>query len=512
MRWQIVLLFPVLMIRTPDSIGQLSPAIIDSCLTYPIKHGYSAEDISGVKKFYERSSWKFAWIGPGNVSRLETLLRMLRQSGDESLVRLAHLNIAQNELMHEVTLTYAGIRLYSELAYGKKPSFSYEGLKYAASCYDIPVLLAFYVDSLEILKYKFDNRLPELLRIAQKVDWFQTLLGDPAYAEEIISSPKLSSANKPLMKKLYYLGITDSLEKKINDKDLSERVKVAQRMFNLFADGTLKSLTLNALNVPIGVRIQQLRLAADYYRWLYCLTLGDPVVVVNIPATYLKVYQAGKIILQMKIVAGQPSTPTPTLTSKINEVILYPYWMVPHSIATKELLPRIRRNPGYINSGNFQVLNRSGKIINPYSVNWNSVSASNFPYIIRQSTGCDNSLGLMKLNFYNPFSVYLHDTPLKNFFMLNRRFLSHGCMRLEKPMELAHLVLKNNPMAIDTLEEKGCLRNQKPIVVHADQHLPVVVWYNPAGTDASGGLVFFEDIYRKFKWQAPVNKAYEASR
>jgi murein L,D-transpeptidase YcbB/YkuD len=108
---------------------------------------------------------------------------------------------------------------------------------------------------------------------------------------------------------------------------------------------------------------------------------------------------------------------------------------------------------------------------------------------------------LLKLNFYNPFGVYLHDTPKKGLFELNRRYFSHGCMRMEKPMEIGHLVLKNNMQAIDTLEQKGCLRNQSPITVTADEQIPVIVWYNPAGIDSTGRVLFFEDVYKKFDWR-----------
>jgi len=139
--------------------------------------------------------------------------------------------------------------------------------------------------------------------------------------------------------------------------------------------------------------------------------------------------------------------------------------------------------------------------MNPYSINWHALSRSNFPYLIRQSTGCDNALGLLKLNFYNPFGVYLHDTPNKNLFLLNKRFFSHGCMRMEKPMEIGHLVLKNNHIAIDTLTQKACLKNQSPIRVKADENMPVIVWYNPAGIDTAGRIIYYEDIYEKFKWR-----------
>ena len=138
--------------------------------------------------------------------------------------------------------------------------------------------------------------------------------------------------------------------------------------------------------------------------------------------------------------------------------------------------------------------------MDPYSITWTALSTKYFPYIIRQSTGCDNALGLLKLNFYNPFGVYLHDTPNKYLFTLNKRFFSHGCMRMEKPMELGHLVLKNNGLAIDTLEQKGCLRNQSPIVVPAEERMPVIVWYNPVGVDDTRRIQFYEDVYEKFGW------------
>jgi murein L,D-transpeptidase YcbB/YkuD len=262
----------------------------------------------------------------------------------------------------------------------------------------------------------------------------------------------------------------------------------------------MRSNIIAELNVPLVGRVQQLSLSLNYYRWLDCLVQQQQAIVVNIPAAYLKLYRADKVVIEMKMVVGKRSTPTPTLLSKVDKVVLYPYWHVPYSIATKELLPRIKKNPGYIDAGNYQVLNSNGKVVDPYSINWGALSSAYFPYVIRQSTGCDNALGLMKLDFYSPFGVYLHDTPDKNAFKRNARFLSHGCMRMEKPMEMAHLILPFNAGAIDTLEEKGCLLNQSPVIVPAQIQMPVIAWYNPAGIDASGRVLFFPDIYGRFSW------------
>jgi murein L,D-transpeptidase YcbB/YkuD len=275
-------------------------------------------------------------------------------------------------------------------------------------------------------------------------------------------------------------------------------VKKAQAKFDLLNDGVLRSTALEQLNMPLQARMDRLVISVNYYRWIRALVQSRPVILVNIPAAYLKVYKGNSVLLEMRMVVGKPSTPTPTLTSTVTEVILYPYWVVPHSIIANEMLPTLRSNPGYIDAGNYQVLDRRGKIVDHRKINWSAVSASNFPYIIRQSTGCDNALGLLKLNFYNPFTVYLHDTPSKSLFMTKRRYYSHGCMRMEKPMELGHMVLGNNQVAIDTLEDKGCLRNQSPVYVPAEHKMPVIVWYNPVDIDPRGQVVFYEDVYKRF--------------
>jgi murein L,D-transpeptidase YcbB/YkuD len=148
-----------------------------------------------------------------------------------------------------------------------------------------------------------------------------------------------------------------------------------------------------------------------------------------------------------------------------------------------------------------QVLNKAGRLVTPRSINWAGLSPSYFPYVIRQSTGCDNSLGIVKLNFYSPYDVYLHDTPWKVLFNLNKRYFSHGCMRVEKAVDLAHFLLKENSVAIDTLIEKGCLHQQAPIPVAIADRTPVFVLYNTTWTDSAGTVQFNEDVYRKIHYE-----------
>ncbi len=472
-------------------------------------------DKAAVYELYSRVNYQTIWLQKDNTGNRDLFLNALRQAAATGLrekdyqfdfmesfrnknFRLYHI---QDSLEAEMLITDAALHFYKDMAYGNtRPAFGYDGLKYFPSCVNIPALMAEYIstNSLQLLPLKISGSLPEIAEIENKLGWYYRVTTDSNFMEVKIVSNKLNNTNKPLISKLWQLGLIDTDEVDLPDSMLQKKLSEAQIQFTLVPDGKIGANTLRELNIPVSARMEQLKISINYYRWLNCLVQSQPVITVNLPAAYLKVYSNDRVILEMRMIVGKRSTPTPTLTSTVNEVILYPYWHVPYSIATKEILPILKRNPGYINAGNYQVLNRSGKIMDPYSINWKALGRTDFPYLIRQSTGCDNALGLLKLNFNNPFSVYLHDTNSKTLFKNNRRYYSHGCMRMHKPMELGHLLLKNNSVSIDTLEQKGCLRNQSPITVPADVRMPIVVWYNPAGIDSTGRVLFYEDVYKKF--------------
>jgi murein L,D-transpeptidase YcbB/YkuD len=277
---------------------------------------------------------------------------------------------------------------------------------------------------------------------------------------------------------------------------LLQKVKSAQSFFSLVNDGFIGSATLSALNVSLSQRREEIKTALNYIRWSEGLKEHNALAIVNIPSANLYVYDGSTLLLSSRIIAGKRTTPTPLLSSMITEVIIYPYWHVPFKIATRELLPAIKRNVAYLESNNFQVLNSQGKVVDPYSINWRSLSTSYFPYQLRQSTGCDNSLGLLKFNFYNPFSVYLHDTPGKKLFQSSRRFFSHGCMRLEKPIEFALILMKEKREDIERLT-KECLQNQTPKAVAIARPMQLVVLYSTAWYNEKGEVRFYEDIYQR---------------
>ncbi len=239
----------------------------------------------------------------------------------------------------------------------------------------------------------------------------------------------------------------------------------------------------------------QLAVCLNLYRWVHHFRFSR-FIVVNIPSATLRYYEADNTKLEMKVVVGKPTTRTPRFSAYCKEIILYPYWHVPGSIAVKELLPKIKRNPSVIDRERLQVMTKGGKVLNHYSIEWSQYNASNFPYILRQYTGCDNALGVIKFNLTDPFDVYMHDTNFKEAFLKKSRFLSHGCIRLEKPVELGNLLLDGN---LDAGFLEACVKGQKPVLNKLKEAVPVFVVYMPATVDSDNNIVLHNDIYRLFK-------------
>jgi len=235
--------------------------------------------------------------------------------------------------------------------------------------------------------------------------------------------------------------------------------------------------------------------AMNMYRWIHHFHF-EKKIVVNVPATRLSYYENDSLLLQMKTVLGKPSTPTPLFATVCDEAILYPYWYVPSSIIFNEFLPLIKRNPSWIDAHNMQVVDGAGKVLNHHKLNWAAFHNGYFPYSIRQSTGCDNALGVIKFNIISPFGVYLHDTNNKTAFLSGYRFFSHGCIRIQEPLSLGNKLLKNR---LDTTFLQSCFKEQKSVPVKLDKPVPVFVVYMLAETVPGSKVKYYKDIYRLIK-------------
>jgi murein L,D-transpeptidase YcbB/YkuD len=239
-----------------------------------------------------------------------------------------------------------------------------------------------------------------------------------------------------------------------------------------------------------------LQKAAQEYRWLDALRAQKKVIIVNIPSASMRVFHGNQEVLQMKVIVGKKQNQTRTLLSKVDQLTINPYWFITRRMATVELLPKIQKNHQFLDDNQIQVLNAKYRVVDPHSINWSQLNKNNFPYILRQNSGENNALGALKFHFNNPYSLYLHDTDSKKLFAKTERFFSHGCIRLEKPKDLARLLLAENHIALDTVKFNHHIKNPKPLALKVKEEYILVIWYSLVDFDEKGEVVYFRDIYK----------------
>ena len=239
-----------------------------------------------------------------------------------------------------------------------------------------------------------------------------------------------------------------------------------------------------------------LQKALNDYAWLDALRKDRKVILVNIPSATMRVYSGADQALQMKVIVGKKSNQTRTLLSKVDQLTINPYWFITRRMATVELLPKIQKNHQFLDDNQIQVLNAKYRVVDAHSINWSNLNKNNFPYILRQNSGENNALGALKFHFNNPFSLYLHDTDSKKLFAAPERFFSHGCIRLEKPKDLARLLLAENHIALDTVKFNHHIKNPKPLALKVKEEYILVIWYSLVDFDEKGEVMYFKDVYK----------------
>jgi murein L,D-transpeptidase YcbB/YkuD len=278
------------------------------------------------------------------------------------------------------------------------------------------------------------------------------------------------------------------------DADMEAAVKHFQERHGLTPDGAVGPATREALNVPVGRRIDQIRVNLERARWVLHEIKGE-VVVVDVAGFDVSYFRDNEPVWTSKVIVGRPYRETPIFKSLITYVVFNPTWTIPPTILVKDKLPIIKRDPGYLKRNNIRVLDAQGREVNPYSVNWSQYGAGRMPpYQLRQDPGEDNALGLVKIMFPNPHMVYLHDTPAKSLFDQDERTFSSGCIRVQKAFELAELVLGDaatwNPQ---TMAEVVATKTMQ--TVNLAKPVPVLILYWTAQPRPDGHVVFRNDVY-----------------
>lgn len=320
--------------------------------------------------------------------------------------------------------------------------------------------------------------------------------GFPVIPKGAALKPGMTDKRIPLVRE--YMLLTGDLPAGANkagdlyDVDLVAAVKWYQARNGLTDDGIIAQTTFDAMNVPVASRVRQIELNLERRRWMDD-DLGSYYILVNVADQELKVVKDGKTVHTAKVVVGKPYTRTPVFSEKMKYVVLNPYWNVPPNIANNEYLPKLRRNPGVLRRENIRVFNASGREVDPYSVNWSAVGR--MPFQLRQDSGGKNALGKVKFMFPNRFNVYLHDTPSKSLFNKDLRVFSHGCMRVQNPLDLAALLLADQGWSRERIDATIAQGGER--IVNLKTQIPVHVTYLTAWVNKDGAVNFRRDPYNR---------------
>jgi L,D-transpeptidase YcbB len=287
----------------------------------------------------------------------------------------------------------------------------------------------------------------------------------------------------------------DTEDENLFDEALHDQVVIFQARNGLTEDGIVGLRTVEALNVPVEARIASIEINLERWRWLN-RDLGERYIMVNIANFDLKLIENGTIIFDAEVIVGRPYRQTPVFSSTMTYLVLNPDWTIPPVILRNDVIPAVIANPGYLAEKRMKVLSRDGREIDPASIDWKGAVRSGFPYLIRQEPGPDNTLGRAKFMFPNQYNVYIHDTPARELFARTERTFSSGCIRVDRPLELAEHLLGDNAEWDDARIEQVVNQGRQRTVT-LRRPVPVHLLYLTAWADEKGIVYFRRDIYER---------------
>lgn len=296
------------------------------------------------------------------------------------------------------------------------------------------------------------------------------------------------------------LKITGDLDSDASNSDgfddqLEQAVIRFQNRHHLTADGAVGKQTLAALNVPVENRIDQIRINLERARWVLHAISGQ-FVIVDIAGFEVFVYKDDEIVWTSRVQVGKPYRETPVFKSEITYLDLNPTWTIPPGILSKDILPAVKKDPNYLKKRNIKVIDRNGKAVNQETIDWSKYTGRNFPYQLRQEPGPDNAMGLIKIMFPNKHLVFIHDTPSKSLFERTDRTFSSGCIRTEKPFELAELLL-DDPAKWNMETFKQIIDSGRTQTVRLAKPVPILLFYWTVAVGPDGTVRFKTDPYKR---------------
>ena len=308
---------------------------------------------------------------------------------------------------------------------------------------------------------------------------------------------------KALQKRLYEAGFISFVDRPADSVQLAESVKQFQKKKGMAIDGRAGEATVRMLNVNDREKFIRIAISLDKYK-LLPEQMPSKYIWVNTSANSLELVDGEKITIKSKVICGKAKTRTPLLNSQISQLITYPQWVPPPSIVSREILPAVKRNPGYLARRGFRLVDSKGNDVDPYGVNWAKYSHS-IPYRVVQGSGDANALGIMKFVFDNKYSVYLHDTNQRYLFNNNMRSLSHGCVRVQDWEKLTYYILRNDSLQAESAGQytridslRSWLRGKQKKTISVRNKIPLYIRYFTCEGE-NGKIIFYDDVYSEDK-------------
>ena len=474
--------------------------------------------ISILSEFYERRQFKPAWTADDKIDDLMRAIddiemdglipddyhrRQLREMSQK--IELQSPPEPQLLAYRDLLLTDALVLMGYHLNYGKVDPANLDpnwNMSAQMNHRDPATLIQEAIDSGSFYEFlsdlkprdEFYNQLKAVLaqyrRIKNEGGW-QPIPAGPALKKGV-KDDRLTLLRNRLLATGDLVGPT-SMISAIFDDDLEKAVKHFQQRYGLEPDGIAGKNTLAAMNVPVEKRIDQIRVNLERIRWVLHEDL-DTFVFVNIPGFKVYYVRNEKLEWTSRAQVGKLFRQTPVFKADMSYLEFNPTWTIPPTILAKDILPAVKKDPGYLQKRDIRVIDNDDKVINPKSINWSKYTGKNFPYQLRQDPGPNNALGQVKFMFPNKHMVYLHDTPGKNLFDRESRAFSSGCVRIENPFEFAQLLLGKewNANRIDKIIE-----SQKTTAVKLENPVPVILFYLTALPEFDGKFHFRNDVYSR---------------
>jgi murein L,D-transpeptidase YcbB/YkuD len=346
-------------------------------------------------------------------------------------------------------------------------------------------------------------RAPEYQRLQQALQRYRKIAARGEWPQLPKGKALKKGARGPAVAKLRERlrlsgDLQDEASRDVFDTALEAAVRRFQVRHGLQADGIVGRKTRTTLNVPVAKRIQQIILNMERWRWMP-RELGRRYILVNMAGFELHAVEHGESVLHMRVIVGRAYRRTPAFSESLTYLVFNPYWNVPPSVAVLDILPKLREQADYLQEQKIRVFSNwsaGAAEVDPQEIDWSQADARRFPYKLRQDPGPKNALGRVKFMLPNRFNVYLHDTPNRKLFNRIVRTFSAGCIRLERPLDLAHYALMADPRWTPA-RIRATVRKGKRQVVALPEPIPVYLVYWTAWVDDAGTVHFRRDVYSR---------------